>query len=203
MSFVRIPELMPIDRPVPDRGDPACGAIKQQLFDAVTTPCGSGPQRIEVPAPLQGELLALLDAVQRQASGPAQGLNPDGMPGPWRERLAWAGMPFANDGTLHWQELEPSADPTPTIAGGRLRLSDPEGWYQLTSLALKPLRQFVAQRFGFRLQCATAVRTWRWPGVLALMSCNHLPVAGFVHGCQGDERASVYLEPGDAQLIAM
>ncbi|GDY12032.1 hypothetical protein LBMAG53_09100 [Planctomycetota bacterium] len=203
MSFVRIPELIPIDRPVPDRGDPAWGDLRQRVLDAVATPSATGPHRVEVPAPVRSELLDFLEAVRRQASGQAQGLNPDRVPGPWRERLAWAGMPFANDGKLLWEELEPSTDPAPTFAAGRLRLSEPEGWRQLTSLALKPLRQFVAERFGFRLQCATGVRAWRWPGVLVLVSGNHLPVAGFVHCCQGDERTSIYLDPGDAQLIAM
>ena len=203
MSFVRIPELIPIDRPVPDRGDPAWGAVRQRLFDAVATPCGTDPPRIEVPAPARNELLELLDGVQRQAAGPAQGLDPDAVPAPWRERLAWAGMPFARDGTLRWEELDLSDDSAPTLTQGRLRLSAPDGWLQLTSLALKPVRQCIAHHFGFRLQCATAVRTWRWPGALVLMSSNHLPVAGFVHGCHGEVRTSIYLEPGDTQLVAM
>jgi hypothetical protein len=136
--------------------------------------------------------------------GPARGLSAAQVPERWRETLAWAGVPFGTAGDLSWgtdlQEVPELV--VPELRAGRLLLPIPGTLAQLTSLALKPLRLFVAERLGCRLQLAAGVHFYLWSNQAVLVSCADVPVGGFLHGPDVGQRHAVSIQPGGFQVIA-
>jgi len=119
----------------------------------------------------------------------------------WFDTLAWSGMPLAR-GPLRWgAEVARAEVDCPTMQDGRLLLPPPEVLAGLTSLALRPLRLFVAERLQVRLQAAPGIRLWLWPGRALLLSQAPMPLAGFLYGPPAGHRAGLALEPWGSQII--
>jgi hypothetical protein len=156
------------------------------------------------PATLDQELPAWAGEILASARGPARGLLAAQVPERWRARLAWAGVPFGTAGDLGWgvhfQEQPGLA--VPERRGSRLLLPQPEALAQLTSLALKPLRLFVAAQLGCRLQSAAGVHVYQWENQAALVSCVAVPIGGFLYGPQPGQRHSLSILPGAFQLVS-
>lgn len=133
---------------------------------------------------------------------PPLGLDPGDLPDAWVGTLAWCGVPIAPAGELRWgRDLVEDSVPVPTLRDGVLHLPSPEALALLTSLALKPLRVFVAERLRCRLQAAPGIRLWLWPGQAALMSLSPMPLAGFLYGSSEGHRASIALQPWGGQVV--
>jgi hypothetical protein len=156
-----------------------------------------------LPAQESARLRELAADIVQRSGGPAVGMSTTDLPESWRKLLAWSGMPFIpGDGPVRWgREVVIGTVSVPTVADGRLHLPTAEVMSSLSSLALKPLRAFVHGRFGYRLQAAPALRTWRWPRLVVVLSTATLPVGGFLHGPGADQRTTIALEPGGVQLI--
>jgi hypothetical protein len=123
------------------------------------------------------------------------------LPEAWIDTLGWCGMPLAV-GPLRWGvDLEQADVTTPVIRKGRLLLPPPGTLAGLTSLSLKPLRLFINERLGCRLQAAPGIRMWLWPGRAVLQSLSPIPLAGFIYGSSPGHRAGLALEPWDSQLV--
>lgn len=132
----------------------------------------------------------------------ARGIALAGLPDEWRDTLAWAGVPLSGDGPLRWGvDLMQAEVDCPELKRGVLRLPSPDALAQLTSLALKPLRMFVAERLQCRLQAAPGIRLWLWPGHAVLQSQSPIPLAGFLYGSAEGHRSSIALEPWGSQVI--
>lgn len=128
-------------------------------------------------------------------------LGVGGVPDDWIDNLGWAGVPLAA-GPLAWgRDLRRDDVPAPVVRDGVLLLPDPDELASLTSLALKPMRIFVAERLGCRLQAAPGIRMWLWPGRAALQSLSPIPLAGFLYGPPAGHRAGVALEPWGCQVV--
>jgi hypothetical protein len=123
------------------------------------------------------------------------------IPAEWVDALAWCGMPVAT-GPLCWGvDLEQADVTAPVVRKGRLLLPPLETLATLTSLALKPLRLFIHERLGCRLQAASGIRMWLWPGRAVLQSLSPIPLAGFFYAPLPGHRAGLAIEPWGDQLI--
>lgn len=130
---------------------------------------------------------------------PALGVG--SVPEAWADVLAWCGLPLAA-GPLRWGvEVDEAEVVTPVLRKGRLLLPPPDTLSTLTSLALKPLRLFIHERLGCRLQAAPGIRMWLWPGRAVLQSLSPIPLAGFFYGPLPGHRAGLALEPWGSQLV--
>jgi len=187
------------DPPLP-HGDAATGVWRVRVLDAALL--GQAPQP-GPPAPLGQALAQWAAELIATARGPARGLVAAQVPGNWRETLKWAGVPFGPAGDLSWGlHLQEQPDLVlPELRGGRLLLPEPRALAQLTSLALKPLRLFVAAQLGCRLQLAAGVHFYLWANQAALVSCATLPVGGFLYGPEEGQRHSLSIVPGACQLV--
>lgn len=136
------------------------------------------------------------------AGGTSIGVACAGLPDDWRDTLAWAGVPLSAAGPLRWGvDLIQDLVDSPELRRGILHLPPPDALAQLTSLALKPLRMFVAERLVCRLQAAPGIRMWLWRGRAALQSQSPIPLAGFLYGSADGHRASIALDPWGCQVI--
>lgn len=154
------------------------------------------------PAAYRDACAAFAEQAEPAGGPPALGLGPADLPAAWRDALAWAGMPLSPHGSLRWgRDLGPGGAAVPAIEQGRLLLPPPEALVQLTSLALKPLRRWVADRLGCRLQAAPGIRLWLWPGRAVALSTSAIPLAGFVYGSAPGHRAGLALDPGAWQIV--
>ncbi|MBN8525149.1 MAG: hypothetical protein J0M02_07430 [Planctomycetes bacterium] len=134
-------------------------------------------------------------------NGPDGAIGVAGVPEAWADTLGWSGVPLAA-GPLHWgADLRQDAVEAPTLRDGVLLLPPPEDLVGLTSLSLKPLRLFVAERLGCRLQAAPGIRVWLWPDRAALQSLSPIPLAGFLYGRATGHRSGVALEPWGCQVV--
>lgn len=151
------------------------------------------------PAELRPACAAWLAEVAPPGAQPAQGVAE--VPDDWLDTLAWSGMPIG-PGPLRWGTDVAQADiGCPTLRDGRLLLPPPEDLASLTSLALKPLRLFIGERLGVRLQAAPGIRLWLWPGRAVLQSQAPMPLAGFIYGPSPGHRAGLALEPWGSQIV--
>lgn len=134
---------------------------------------------------------------------PAQGLDSVGLPPAWRDPMAWCGVPIAAGGSLRWGiDLREEAVEVPAIIDRVLVLPPPEALAHLTSLALKPVRRFVAERLKCRLQAAPGIRLWLWEGQAALISTSRIPLAGFLYGSAEGHRAGLSFVPWGTQVVS-
>ncbi len=151
------------------------------------------------PAELRTTCAAWLFEAAPPGLPPALGIS--GAPTEWLDTLAWSGMPIG-PGPLRWgTDIAQAAVDCPTLRDGRLQLPAPEDLASLTSLALKPLRLFIAERLGCRLQAAPGIRLWLWPGRAVLQSQAPMPLAGFLYGPTAGHRAGIALEAWGSQII--
>jgi hypothetical protein len=181
-------------------GAAATGAWRIRVLDAALL--GRAPEPAP-PSPLDQELPRWAGEIIASARGPARGLVDVEVPERWRETLKWAGVPFGTAGDLSWGvHLQEQSDlAVPECRGGRLLLPAPGALAQLTSLALKPLRLFVAAQLGCRLQVAAGVHFYLWANQAALVSCVLVPIGGFLHGPEEGQRHSLSIVPGACQLV--
>jgi hypothetical protein len=181
-------------------GAAATGAWRVRVLDAALLGRALAPGP---PAPLERELWRWAGEILASAHGPARGLLAGQVPERWQETLSWAGLPFGTAGDLSWgvhlQEQPGLA--LPEVRARRLLLPEPHALAQLTSLALKPLRLFVAAQLGCRLQVAAGVRFYLWANQAALVSCVAVPVGGFLYGPGEGQRHSLSILPGACQLV--
>lgn len=156
-------------------------------------------QVVEPPAELRAACAAWLSEVL-----PTDGSTPigvGGVPEAWADTLAWCGLPLA-PGPLRWGADVAQTDvDTPTVKAGRLLLPEPEALASLTSLALKPMRMFIGERLGCRLQAAPGIRLWLWSGRAVLQSQSPIPLAGFLYGPPNGHRAGLALAPWGSQTV--
>jgi hypothetical protein len=178
----------------------ATGAWRVRVLDAAVRGRADAPAP---PAPLDQELTRWAGEILATARGPARGLIAAAVPERWRETLGWAGVPFGTAGDLGWGAhlQEQTGLLVPELRAGRLLLPDPHTLAQLTSLALKPLRLFVAAKLGCRLQVAAGVHFYLWANQAALVSCVQVPVGGFLYGPEEGQRHSLSILPGTCQLV--
>jgi hypothetical protein len=137
--------------------------------------------------------------------GPAIGLDPAGLPPGWTEVLSRCGLPLAPGGAWRWA-VDLAEDPdlaVPRQDGGLLLLPPPARLGTLTSLPLKPLRLWVAQRSGVRLQIGADIHLRLWSGRALLVSTAHLPLSGFLSGPTKGTRASIHVAPGGTQHVVL
>jgi hypothetical protein len=133
---------------------------------------------------------------------PAAAVGVGGVPEDWADTLGWAGMPLAA-GPLRWgSDVRQDAVAAPEIRRDCLLLPTQDDLVQLTSLSLKPLRQYIAQRLGCRLQAAPGIRLWLWPDRAVLLSLAPMPLSGFIYGPTQGHRAGVALPPWGSQIVA-
>ncbi len=133
--------------------------------------------------------------------GSPAALGVAGVPEDWADTLGWAGVPLAG-GPLHWgKDLRQEAVDAPVVRDGVLLLPPPDDLACLTSLSLKPMRMFVAERLGCRLQAAPGIRLWLWKDRAALQSLSPIPLAGFIYGPASGHRSGIALEPWGSQVV--
>lgn len=135
-------------------------------------------------------------------AGKPQGWDPETVAPAWRAPLAWAGVPFARGGE-RWEVAESADLLRPSLsADGVLVLPPLAVFTALSSLPLKPLRVWVAQRFAVRVQIGTGVRLWLWDNRFVVLNCSDRHRGGFIHGPTRGMRAVVALDPGQAQAVS-
>lgn len=191
------PVIGQLDRPAPARDSADFGALRVKVLAAHLN------QRAAlIPRPVAVELDAWAAGVIASAHGGSIGLAAGGVPEMWYDLLAWSGVPMSVDGPLHWGvDISEEAVSVPEFHGAKLVLPPPPVLAQLTSLALKPLRQLVANRLGCRLQAATGLNFYLWSNQALLVSQAEVPLGGFLHGPVAGTRHSLAVPPGGAQVI--
>lgn len=189
--------LVAVDVQVPHRDCAAFGQLRARAIDALVL-----DQPGEVPAGAHAEITAWAAEALAGARGPARGVAIDGLPAAWFAALAWSGTPLARDGALRWgvDVLEGGGE-RPVVDGSRVLLPPCDLLAELSAPAIKPLREWVAQRLHCRLQSAPGVRLWVWENLALCVSCLDVPVGGFLYGPTPGSRASLSLPPGGAQLV--
>ncbi len=191
----------PSDPPLPPRENAQFGAWRVRTLDAAIS---GRPLSGPVPLAVNHELAVWAEEIIASAHGPTRGLLDRNVPNRWRDTLAWAGMPFGVAGDVRWGEdlHEQSSLAVPELRDGQLLLPLPEVLEQLTSLALRPVRLFIAEKLGTRLQVAAGVHFYLWANQAALVSCCEVPVGGFLYGPEAGQRHSLSLPPGGGQVIS-
>jgi hypothetical protein len=190
------PAIGHLDRPAPAPASADFGTLRARVLDAHLH-----RRTVLVPRAVAEELDAWAAGIVADA-GPTVGLAAASVPEPWYDLLAWSGVPMSGDGPLHWgRDIGEGDVAVPEFHGERLMLPPPPVLAQLTSLALRPLRQLVANRLGCRLQAATGLHFYLWEKQAVLVSQAEVPLGGFLHGPEAGTRHSVSVPVGGAQVI--
>jgi hypothetical protein len=157
----------------------------------------------QVPRARLAELTAWAEKIIARALGPDRGLTAATVPADWFEVLIWAGVPMSPAGPLAWGTdlAEDVTVARPTLREGRLLLPPPATLARLTSLDLKPLRAYIAQRLGCRLQAAAGLHLYLWTNQALVISCADLPLGGFLHGPNPAQRSALSLDPGGFEIV--
>lgn len=119
--------------------------------------------------------------------------------------LSNAGLPIAPGGAWTWGRdvvLDPLAT-LPLLRDDVLVVPPAAVLVALTSLPLKPLRQWVAARTGVRLKIGAGVHLRLWATQAVLISTAPIPLGGFLSGPQAGTRASIYLGVGGTQHVPL
>jgi len=116
--------------------------------------------------------------------------------------LRHVGVPLAPSSDLRWgEDIMVGEVARPERREAVLVIPDPAALLSLSSLALKPLRGYVAERLGVRLQVASGIGLYLWGDHALLVSGLDLPLAGFLYGPGSGQRHGINLEPGGTQVI--
>jgi len=175
----------------------AYGKLRSQALDAVVLGLASS-----VPRGVQSDLTAWVKDVIGTAGGGSRGLDYESVPPAWFEVLCWAGVPFARHGELKWgQDLLESDVKRPMVLRDALQLPSPDRLMDLSSLGIKPMRLFLSQKLGCRLQSAAGVRLYLWPSQAVVVSQVDIPLGGFIYGPNPGQRFSMALNPGGYQMV--
>ncbi len=159
-------------------------------------------------------LLAVLDGLadhpgpvpwlpDRPADLPAAGVDDRDIPGPLRHALRHAGMPLRRGGSALWGTtlVEDPALTVPVLVDGHLRVPTASTLATCHAVALRPLRRWVADRFGVLIKTAPGIILAPWHDHALLINSRDLLLGGFAYGPQLGQRAAVHLEPGAWQLV--
>jgi hypothetical protein len=156
-------------------------------------------ERVLPPAALRDALQAW-KAEAIPAAGEPMGVDPAGIDADMCAALRWCGVPLVQEGGVRWGDG--------LVAGEVLHLRDgvchvpPAAELRgLHAIELRPLRMWVAERFGVRLQAAPGIRMWLWPRRSVLVSEWDIPLSGFAYGPTAGQRTSVSLPAFGAQVI--
>ena len=135
----------------------------------------------------------------------AIGFAPSGVDSALLASLSSAGLPIAPGGVLRYADdlAVDSACVVPRVEGARLLVPPAAVLAELTSLRLKPMRQWVAARLGVRLKIGGGVHLRLWPSRAVLISTAAIPLGGFLSGPQAGTRASIYLGAGATQYVPL
>ncbi len=178
----------------PQEQSASYGVIRSDLMDALLL----GRQE---PHGVSESLREWANGVIQSAHGPLLGLSTAGIPEEMYESLRWAGMPMSTDGDISWDtEVKPEKIEKPSIENNKLLIPGADILKEITSVAMRPLRRFVADRYQIRLQAATGISCYLWRNQALFISCLDVRVSGFVHGPEYGQRSSLAIAPGDAQL---
>ena len=189
--------IVPVDVPVPLRGSAAFGVLRCQVLDALLLGVPA-----EVPAPVCDELTAWAREQLVATVGPLRGLDIATVPTVWLNFVGWAGIPLASPGELHWdRDCAQSDVDRPTVVAGRLLVPAPEVLSELSGVGLKPVRTWVGERLGSRLQAAPGLRVYLWANQTLVVSCHDQPVGGFFFGPAIGNRTGLEIDPGAWQLV--
>jgi hypothetical protein len=137
------------------------------------------------------------------------GLALAGIPREDREALSWVGMPFAQVSPVRWGEQvrydlpRPGGAPAtaPRLHQGQLMVPSAAALRACSAVALRPLRAFIHQHWGCRLQAAAGLHAYYWAERVLLVSTREVPLAGFLHGPRG-RRAAIRMAPGEAVVTS-
>ena len=148
--------------------------------------------------PDEAALDAWLEPILANADGEPLGVRLDTCPYQVWRTLRWAGVPFAKGGGLCWgTDLLPDSDDRPEIdEQGVLHLPAADQMRDLSSLALKPVRRFIAERLKVRLQAATDLSMTLWSNQALLVSTCGFELGGFLHGPGKGQRSSLNVAAG-------
>jgi hypothetical protein len=189
--------ITPIDAKVPLRACAAFGALRCQVLDALVLEVPA-----QIPAPVCDELIAWAREQMAAADGPLRGLDISTVPAAWLDFIGWAGIPLARPGELHWGRDCAQADvDRPTVVAGRLLVPAPEALSELSGVGLKPVRSWVGERLGSRLQAAPGLRVYVWANQALVVSRHDQPVGGFFFGPAIGNRTGLAIDPGSWQLV--
>lgn len=187
-----------IDSEAPKQGTAAYGALYEAMLDAELL-----DQQVEIPKSEHQVLQDWLQEVLSNAEGPLRGIAIEGVPKEWMPILRWAGVPISVDGPLHWgTEITTAGISRPRVENNILTLPSIEVLIHLTSLGMRPVRHFIGQQFGVRLQAANSISCYLWSNQTVLISRTQVLAGGFLHGPNPGQRASLAIEPGTAQLLS-
>lgn len=190
--------ILPMPVAPPPSGSPEFGRLRVRVLEAVVL-----GGTAEVPQALAGALEAWAIELAGSGGGPARGVDHASVPEAWRAPLSWAGVPLAAGGELRWgvDLAEDAALREPEIVTAGVRLPPPARLTALTSLALKPLRLFVGERLGFRLQAGSGLHIALWPRLAVLVSSAEVTLGGFFHGPEHGQRSALSVGPGEFQVV--
>jgi hypothetical protein len=165
--------------------------------------------------PEAARLLALIDdlvrnpdqpvpwAPDRATTLPPAGLDPGPVPAALRLALRLAGIPLRPGGADLWGSAidhDPAAT-APILDGRRLVLPGPEALAACHAVALRPVRRWVADRFGVLVKAAPGIVLAPWHHEAILVNTRDTLLGGFAYGPQTGQRAAIHLEPGAWQLV--
>jgi hypothetical protein len=186
-----------VDIKAPLRDCAAFGALRCRVLDALLL-----DQPAEVPSSLSGELLTWAQLQVAGGKGPLRGLDVSTVPGAWLDLLAWSGVPLAKDGELRWgRDICDGPVERPSMTHGRLTLPPPELLSEQSGIGLKPVRAWVSERLGSRLQGAPGLRVYLWTNQALVVSRHDQPVGGFFYGPVVGNRTGLAIDPGAWQLV--
>ncbi len=158
----------------------------------------------EVPAACADTLVAWCDDLFHDLPGTPRGVDLTGVDAAWRATLSWAGVPFARDGALLWGR-DLLCDDTlerPQLDGTTLRLPPRTALSECSALGIKPIRTWIQQRLGVRLQAAAGLRLYVWPAHGLVISHLDVPVGGFLYGPGMGTRMGLTIHPGSWQVVS-
>ncbi|MBA2480169.1 MAG: hypothetical protein H0V44_05865 [Planctomycetes bacterium] len=190
--------VTPSDASAPDRASPSFGALRVQALHA----CLLG-RPAQLPNGLVAELGDWCAGITAGTVGDAIGLDPVGLDDDRVDALGWIGVPLARGGALKWGVDLCSApgQAAPVERDGALWLPDADTLRAMSSLALKPARQFISVRLGCRLQAAAGIHFFQWPNQAVLVSRCAVAIGGFLHGPLPSQRSSISIDPGSFQVL--
>jgi len=192
-----VSSIAPIDAMVPLRESAAFGALRCQVLDALLLGLPT-----QIPAQVCDELVAWAREQMATAVGSLHGLDIATVPAWWPAWVGWAGIPLATDGELHWgRDCDQAEIDRPTLANGRLLLPRPEVLGTLSAVGLKPVRRWVGERLGSRLQAAPGLRVYLWANQALVVSRHEQPVGGFFFGPTTGNRTGLAIDPGSWHMV--
>lgn len=174
------------------------GALREAVLDAYVL-----NRPAKVPGAALEQLQSWAEELLASAQGSLRGLNIAGLEEAYFASLRWAGVPFSLAGPLQWgSDILVDDVERPHVNDEQLVLPNPQALSRMTSLAIRPVRHFIGKHFGIRLQAATGISCYFWSNQAVIISRAVVRAGGFLHGPAVGQRASIAIDPGDAQSFS-